>query len=185
MDFNNEDFVKNYVKMIDEMDYDNSLIVNTFKENIKKGAKVLELGMGPALDYTDLKDLYDYTLSDSSKAFIKIFNENNKEQAIQLDAVTIDIDDKFDCIFTNKVFQCLDLINIRKSFERQHEVINKNGIVIHSFWLKTEEKKDDISTLLSLTDIRSILKGLFQIEKTIIYDEMNESDSVLIVAKKV
>ncbi len=185
IDFNNENFVDEYIKMINEMNYDNSFIIKCFKDNLKEGSKVLELGMGPALDYESLKDIYEYTVSDNSDVFIKIFNNINSEKALKLNAVTIETNEKFDCIFTNKVFQCLNSEDIRKSFERQYELLNKNGIVIHTFWLKNNETFDNDSNRLSIEEIGILLNGLFKINKQIIYDEMSQNDSVVIIASKI
>ena len=95
-----------------------------------------------------LSKAYKTTGSDASQVFLDRYKQKNKDaDLLKLDAVTIPTERKFDCIFSNKVLQHLTKEELKKSLQRQKEVLNPNGIAFHAVWRgdKIEEKKGGYS----------------------------------------
>lgn len=180
--YDDREFIDFYFEMV--KDYDNSFVVNNFKNYVKKGCSVLELGMGPALDYDALKDEYNFTVSDTSQIFIDIFNQNHQSKAINVCAKSIDVNEKYDCIFSNKVLQVLEDDEIKESFINQHKALNDNGVIVHCIWIDEKEEKKE-SNYTTLKKLNEFIKDLFTIVDIIHYSEMEDDDSIILVAKKI
>ncbi len=181
--FNTEEFVKMYYEMLEG--FDNTYVTDTFKKYIPKNCKVLELGFATGLDYFNLKESYDITLSDYSKAFIDAFYNNHHIKAIQIDARDIQLEDKFDCIYSSKVLHVFTDEELCQSFTTQHKSLNENGYIFHTFWYNKQAISDEHANRVNKTKLEKLLKGLFKITKTIIYSEDSESDSLILIAKKI
>ncbi len=179
--FNSIEKAKSYIDMLEG--YDNSFVITNFKAHIDRNCKVLELGMGPALDYDSLKDEYDITVSDTSDAFISLFNKKYDAIALNICVKDIEIDEKFDCIFTNKVLQVLNDDEMKESFINQYNALNDNGMIFHCIWIG-EGYDDCPSNYTSIDKLEKILMGLFTIDKIIAYSEIKQDDSIILVAKK-
>ncbi len=180
INFNDKDFVEFYINMV--KDYDNTFIVEHFKKEIPLNNKVLELGCGIGLDYCTLKDFYNYQASDYSDVFLEKLKEKYDDNFIKINALTIDINETFDCIFSNKVLQVFNDKDMRKSFTRQNEILNESGMIFHCMWFG----KNDFDEANYVTEetLKNILDGLFDY-KLIKYSEIEENDSVIVIGKKI
>ncbi len=180
--YDDREFIDFYFEMV--KDYDNSFVVNNFKNFVKKDSTVLELGMGPALDYDSLKDDYKITVSDTSQIFIDIFNEKHQNKAIHVCAKSVDVKEKYDCIFSNKVLQVLENDEMKESFVNQHKALNDNGLIFHCIWIDEKEEKQE-SNYTTLKKLEQFIKGLFTVVDIVHYSEMEEDDSIILIANKI
>ncbi len=180
INFNDKEFVEFYINMV--KDYDNTFVVENFKKEIPLNSKVLELGCGIGLDYCTLKDFYNVQASDYSDVFLEKLKEKYNDNFIKIDALTIDINETFDCIFSNKVLQVFKESDMKKSFTRQHELLNDKGLIFHCMWFGKSDH-DDV-TYVTEDILKNILNGLFEY-KLIKYSEIEENDSVIVIGKKI
>ncbi|NNE67882.1 MAG: class I SAM-dependent methyltransferase, partial [Pyrinomonadaceae bacterium] len=91
---------------------------------VGRGSSVLELGSGPGNDLPLLSKFFKITASDYSPHFVEFIKEDHPGiEALQLDAVTIDTDLRFDAIYSNKVLHHFGNDEITQSLRRQSEVL--------------------------------------------------------------
>ena len=105
---------------------------------------------------------------------------------VQLDAVTMDIDRRFDCIYSNKVLQHLTRDELRTSLANQAAVLNAGGILFHSFWLGDGEEVFDglFNAYYTEETLRTLIGDEYEIDDFQTYDEMGEGDSFFVVMRK-
>lgn len=183
--YNDKKNVEEYIRMAEG--YDGRAFVEILKELLSKNASVLELGMGPGKDLLLLGKHFQVTGSDSSPVFLERFRVAHPDaDLLQLDAITLDTERKFDCIYSNKVLMHLTREELRVSFCRQAELLNPGGILFHTFWYGDGEEV--FSGLLSvyytretLTDLLGEAFELLAFEK---YAEMDAGDSFYVVLKQ-
>ena len=183
--FDNEKGVQEYIKMA--KGYDGSELINELRHYLKDGATVLEIGMGPGVDLDILKKYYKVTGSDSSQVFIDRYkNLNPNSDIIQLDAKSLNINRKFDCIYSNKVLIHLTKKECIESLKRQKTILNPNGIVLHSFWHgdKTKEVNGLLFVYYKEDELRTMVKNDFNILKIQRYTEMKKNDSIYLLLQK-
>jgi len=183
--FENEKDVQEYIKMAE--DYDGSKLIKELRHYLKDGATVLELGMGPGVDLDILKKHYKVTGSDNSQVFIdKYKKQYPNADIIQLDAKSLDINRKFDGIYSNKVLIHFTKNECLVSFKKQKMVLNPNGILLHSFWYgnKTEEYKGLFFTYYKEEELRNMVKNDYNILKIQRYTEMKKNDSIFLLLQK-
>jgi len=184
MEFYNDPVkVDEYEKMCDE--YDGSELYKVLEKHLADNSTLLELGSGPGNDINYLQKKYTVTGSDLSDEFLlRCKKEYTDVPFMKLDAVSINTDNVFDCLFSNKVLHHLTMENLKKSLNRQQEVIMRNGIFAHTFWLG--DKKITMEGMLFVFHNRGNLLNLvseyFTILKTYEYKEFEEGDSIFIVA---
>jgi trans-aconitate methyltransferase len=131
--FDTEEGVSEYLEMA--KGHDGRELILRIREHLAPGSTVLELGMGPGTDLEILSAHYRVTGSDSSNLFLEIYRKINPEaDLLLLDAVTIETDKRFDCIFSNKVLHHLERSDLETSVPRQAAVLEEDGLVAHSFW---------------------------------------------------
>jgi len=100
--YNVEENAKKYIEMA--KGFDGRELIEILKEFVPEGASVLELGIGPGLDLKILNAYYKVTGSDTSKYFRERLSKMHPQiKIIELDAKNININQKFDCIYSNKV----------------------------------------------------------------------------------
>ena len=122
--------VEQYIKMAEG--YDGAELIKILQKYFPENSTVLEIGIGPGKDMYILKKSYAVTGSDNSQVFLDKYKETHQDTDL-LDAVTMETDRKFDCIYSNKVLHHLTKENLKKSFQRQKEMLNPNGFYfIHS-----------------------------------------------------
>jgi cyclopropane fatty-acyl-phospholipid synthase-like methyltransferase len=183
--FDTEDGVQRYVDMVDGCD--GRLLVDKLSGYLSSGSSVLELGMGPGKDLVLLGKRYRATGSDSSKIFLDRFRAIERDvDLLLLDAVTIDTDRRFDCIFSNKVLHHLVREDLERSIDRQKEVLTDGGVVAHSFWFGSgvEEHEGLLFTYYTESDLKDIFGDDFKILTMERYEELEPDDSVFVVLRK-
>jgi cyclopropane fatty-acyl-phospholipid synthase-like methyltransferase len=186
--FDNEKNVRDYIKMIDDSDYDPMFIIDNLRKYLKNGSSLLELGMGPGHDFDILRNYYKVTGSDSSQIFLNMYKEKNPESDIlKIDAKDIKIKRKFDCIYSNKVLIHFSKEECLSSFKQQKNILNNEGILFHTFWYgtKTEKYQGLLFTYYTEDELINMVKEDFNIVNIEKYTEDKKDDSILIVLQKI
>ena len=185
MEFYNDPLkVDEYEKMCYE--YDGSELYKILNNHLQENSTLLELGCGPGNDIVNLQKKYSVTGSDLSDEFLKRCRKKFKGlNFLKLDAISININDTYDCIFSNKVLHHLTIKELEKSLKQQQNVIKFNGIFAHTFWIG--EKEFTMEGMLFVFHDREKLLNLvsqyFTIRETYGYQELEEGDSIFIVAQ--
>lgn len=165
----------------------NTYAVDRFKEMIDTSKKVLEIGSGTGRDFKILKEHYNITGSDYSDAFLKTLRKKFKEiEFLKLNALTMDLADKFDVIYSNKVLHHLTPDQLERSFREQYKVLKEGGLLFHTMW-KGSSKDGKMGNLPDIAyekeDIAKI-KGSLDIIDFIVYTELKEADSFIVILGK-
>lgn len=170
---------------------DNGYIMEEFRKRVDKSMKILEIGSGPGKDYEVLAMDYNITGSDYSDTFLKILRKKFKNgRFLKINALTMDIEEKFDVIYSNKVLHHLTEDQLETSLKRQYETLNAGGIVFHAMWKGNTDSSTEKSRGKSIPDIRyekeniEKIKGDFKIMDFIVYGELTDYDSFIMVLKK-
>ena len=183
--YDSKSAVEQYIKMAEG--YDGKELIQKLKHFLPTKSSVLELGTGPGTDWEILKADYDVIGSDFSKEFLDRLKEKFPEgHFLDLDASSLTTERKFDGIYSNKVLHHLTDEELRKSINRQSEILNEAGIVCHSFW-----KGEGSETFKGMfvnnhleDEIIELFGGFFEILLTECYEEFEADDSILLLAKK-
>lgn len=183
--YDNKDNVAAYIRMADG--YDGKLLIAALGRYLPPGSRVLELGMGPGKDLLMLNEHYQVVGSDASAIFVERFRKlHPKLEVRQLDPVSIDTDGRYDAIFSNKVLPHLSRDELRASFKRQAQVLESNGLALHSFWYG-----DDVAEHQGLRFVyyrEDTLRGLYEPDFEIVeskqYSEMEKDDSFYVVLRR-
>lgn len=182
--FNTRKRAAEYILMADG--YDGREIIAVLQAYLKPGSTVLELGMGPGKDIELLEEKYRVTGSDVSQVFIDMYREKKPAaDLLNLDAVTLETDRRFDCIYSNKVFHYLSAEQLKTSFARQGAVLNPGGIVCHTVWYGDKQIDVKGMTFYYYTEqtIEDCYEG-FDLLLSRKYREMDTDDSMLLILKK-
>ena len=183
--FDTEKGVDEYIKMAEG--YDGAELIKILQEYLDEKSTVLELGMGPGKDLDILSKTFTVTGSDNSQVFLdKYRKENPKADLLKLDAVTLSTNRTFDCIYSNKVLHHLTREDLKKSIQRQSEIVNPRGIAFHSFWKGDKDENYDgiLFTKYQIDELKEIIGNSFDILAMNIYTEMEKDDSILAILKK-
>ena len=87
---------------------DGGELVEVLSTHLAEGANVLEIGMGPGVDLDLLNVHFQATGSDYSQFFLDRYRvAHPNSDLIQLDAVGLETERTFDCIYSNKVLHHL------------------------------------------------------------------------------
>lgn len=173
--------------------HDGALLINDLKEYLPASSSVLELGMGPGKDFKLLQDASFIPCgSDCTQNFLDLFKSKHPDaDVLFLDAVSIETDRKFDCIYSNKVLIHLSKEDLRESFRRQNDVLKGPGIAIHSFWKGSDVEQIGEGTFCTNhteASLREATQEWFDVLKLIEYTELKEEsediDSLYVVLKK-
>lgn len=167
--------------------YDGAELIDVLKEYLAQKATVLELGMGPGKDFDILKKWYAVTGSDNSQLFIDLVKKKNKNADVMLlDAITLDTDRQFDCIYSNKVLHHLTRDELKQSLLRQKKVVNNNGLLFHSFWYGDKEEffHGLRFTYYTEPELTKMVEENFEIMTMKRHTEIEESDSFYVLLKK-
>jgi len=182
--YENSKNVDEYIKMA--KGYDGKEIIDKLHGFLGKNASVLELGMGPGVDLELLSQQYEATGSDLSQEFLDRYLQKQPEaDVLLLDAIHLNTDRTFDCIYSNKVLHHLTLTELEKSLLHQTLRLNEGGIVCHSFWKGNEEmemkgmyfKYHEQETLVDVFEMN------YEVLLCEVYTELEENDSILVIAK--
>jgi len=182
--FDTEKGVEQYIKLTEG--YDGAELITVLEKYLPEDSTILELGMGPGRDADILKKSYAVTGSDNSQIFLDKYKKNNPDaDLLLLDATSLQTEQKFDCIYSNKVLHHLTKEDLVKSLQRQKEILNPNGIVFHSFWKgnKTENMEGLIFTYYEMDDLKKITGNDFEILAIETYTEMEKFDSIYVILR--
>ena len=185
--FLDEDNVKTYTDMIS--DYDNTYIMNELHKFLPIHSSLLELGMGTGKDLITLAKTYNVVGSDYSPIFIKSFQQISSIPVLLIDAISINIDQTFDCIYSNKVLQHLTPSDMATSLEHQAMHLNSGGILFFTIWKGAHREELMFEDTLRFTyytedDIKKVLPESLRVETITSYSEFETDDSLLVVLRK-
>ncbi len=183
--YDEEETAREYIAMADG--YDGSELITAMSEHVPQGASVLEIGMGPGTDLNILGQQYRVTGSDNSRFFVDLYRQERPDaDLLILDAVKLDTDRKFDCIYSNKVLHHLSQDELQSSLERQNQVLNKGGYLMHSFW-----KGDRVEEMHGLkffyrteAQLRLSFERLYDLISLVTYEELEPDDSIYVLAQR-
>ncbi len=184
--YDNSENVDKYIEMC--RDYDGSVIYQELKKFLKEGSSILELGSGPGLDIPVLSSHYQVTGSDLSEEFIsRLKNIYQNIPFLKIDAKNINVKDRFDCIYSNKVLHHLTRENLLLSLLNQSKVLSADGIIAHSFWTGEEDQEMEglLFTYYRNEEITDIISRSFKILSALSYREFEDSDSLFLIAQKI
>ncbi len=185
--FMKKENVDQYKSMIE--DYDPTPIIEKLAQYISNGESVLELGMGTGMDFELLSKNYTVTGSDNSPVFIEDYKKNHPNaNVVLLDARNVTLSEKFNCIFSNKVLQHLTRDDFKLSLLEQKKSLKPNGIVFMTLWRGKYREELMFNDELRFTyylesDIEDVVRDLYEIVSIEQYEEMEKSDSMIVVLK--
>ncbi len=184
--FDTEKNVGEYLRMVEG--YDGAELIAEFTAKVPKGSRVLELGMGGGTDLDLLREAgFDATGSDASEVFLDHYRKRGgKSPTLRLDARTIEIELRFDAIFSNKVLQHLTPVEMRSSFERQAEVLPAGGLLFHSLWHGDESEQHHglLFNKYTRRTFAAVLPDDLEIAEFVTYDEMAKDDSFWVLLRR-
>ncbi|AAZ26917.1 MULTISPECIES: class I SAM-dependent methyltransferase [Colwellia] len=176
--------VKQYIKMCNG--YDGTNIYKLLSKSLPVGSTLLELGSGGGLDIEYLKRVYSITGSDLSDAFLNICKEKHPEVPFsKLNAKNLELNELYDCIYSNKVLHHLTKEELKESLLQQTKCLSTNGLIAHSFWLGDEDEEMNglLFTYYHRDELISIISKSYDILSTLSYQEFKEDDSLFVVAR--
>ncbi len=167
--------------------YDGREIITKLRTYVPDSSKILELGSGPGVDLEILSRNYNATGSDLSEEFLNVIRKKlPKVKTIILDAVSIDTEDRFDAIYSNKVLHHLNDEDLKTSIRNQTRILEGKGVICHTFW--KGDKKETMHGLLfnyhTEEKIAPFFEPYFDIQVLESYKEMAKDDSILVIASK-
>ncbi len=184
--YHSKQSVEEYIKLAEGVN-GGELIVR-LKEFLPAQASLLEIiGTGPGTDWKILKKDYEVVGSDNSKEFLEhLTTQNPRGRFIELDAITLNTDEKYDGIYSNKVLHHLTNDELAKSIERQTEILNSDGIICHSFWKGegTEEFKGMFVNYHTDSSLKKLFEKHFEVVVLELYEEFEAGDSLLLIGRK-
>ena len=131
--YKTKESVKEYIELAKEVN--SSEIILKMKLFLPQGSSVLELGSGPGTDWEILSQDFNVTGSDFSDEFLQhLTSRYSNGNFLNLDAVSLETDQKFDAIYANKVLHHLSDQELISSISNQVKVLNENGLVCFTFW---------------------------------------------------
>lgn len=183
--FDNIENVNEYINMSNG--YDGKDLIEVLKTHLHAGSTVLELGMGPGKDLDILFENYSVTGSDFSTLFLELYRKTHSDaDLLRLDAIELNTDRKFDCIYSNKVLHHITQKELQKSFNNQLRLLNENGMAFHSFWYGDKEENHHGLRFVYYTQkiLEKIIPKEFEIIEFNRYTELATNDSFYIILKK-
>ncbi|MHA1760850.1 MAG: methyltransferase domain-containing protein, partial [Candidatus Heimdallarchaeota archaeon] len=183
--YDDKNNVDNYIT--NGLGYDGSELINILKTHLPQKSKVLEIGMGPGKDFEILSEDFITTGSDKSEEFFnRYIKKNRNSDVLLLDAVTLETNRFFDCIYTNKVLHLLTKDDLDKSLKRQSEILLDNGLVFHTFWEGEEDRVSEKMFEVYYDIERLVLQfeKYFKIIEIKHYTEFEDDDSIYVIARK-
>ena len=186
MDFyDDEKNVQSYLEMAEG--YDGAELIRILRNHLPVGSTVLELGMGPGKDLDILRQNYCVTGSDKSQVFLDLYRQKHSNaDLLLLDAVSLQTDRQFDCIYSNKVLHHLDQTDLQQSWQRQKEILRPHGLAFHSFWYgeHTEEHEGMRFTYYTEAMLTNLIDSSWEILLMEQYAEIDPADSIYVLLRK-
>ncbi|WP_106792913.1 trans-aconitate 2-methyltransferase [Aquimarina sp. Aq78] len=183
--YKTKESVEEYIRLA--KDVNGKILIEKLKQVLPSNSTVLEIGSGPGTDWKILNKSYDITGSDNSTEFLNhLISKNPNGKFLELDAITLKTDKKFDGIYSNKVLHHLNDNELIDTVKRQYEILNSNGIICHSFWKGegSEVFKGLFVNYHNGSTLRKAYLKYFDILSISDYNEFEDNDSLLLIAKK-
>ena len=183
--YKSKESVEEYIKLAKEVN--GSELIEKFSEFLPTDSLLLEIGSGPGTDWEILNKSYNVTGSDNSTEFLShLNNKYPKEEFLFLDAITLQTSQNFDGIYSNKVMHHLRDNELIESIKRQQDILNHDGIICHSFWKGqgSEIFKGLFVNYHTKDSLMKLYQDSFEILYFEAYDEFDNEDSLLLIAKK-
>ncbi len=183
--YDEEKNVSEYIEMAEG--YDGKEFIPVLRKYLKDNATILELGMGPGKDVELLGCFFQVTGSDNSRLFLERFRKDHPDaNLILLDAVTLETERKFDCIYSNKVLYHLSKSQLKESFRKQGTLLISDGILFHTFWHGDQEEIHSGLQMVYYTQetLSKLIGDEFEEIEFQMYSEMEENNSFYIVLRK-
>lgn len=162
-------------------------LIEKLEQVLQPNSILLEIGSGPGTDWKILNKLYRVVGSDNSIEFLShLISENPNVEFLELDAITLLTDKKFDGIYSNKVMHHLTENELAESIKRQNELLNPGGIICHSFW-KGEGSEVFKGLFVNYQDeitLNEFYEEYFEILSIDSYKEFEDEDSLLLLGRK-
>jgi len=181
--YDDEKTALQYIAMADG--FDGRELIDVLKSQLPGGASVLEIGMGPGVDLDILRTHFEATGSDFSRFFLDRYRASNPgSDLIRLDAVELDTDRVFDCIYSNKVLHHLTNEELKRSLRRQKQILSDTGLIMHSFWRGTGVDEHHGLRFVYQTEetLCAIVGEIFNVLDVVSYKEMDDDDSLYVLA---
>lgn len=183
--YHTKESVKEYIAAAEG--FDGAKLIREMSEHLPNGASVLELGSGPGTDWSLLSKKYNVTGSDYSAEFVNYLKTKFPEgNFISVNAATMEVDQKFDAIYSNKVLHHLTHEELENCIQKQAELLTVNGLVCHSFWKGEGDEmfKGMYVNYHSKKSIKLLFSRYFDVITLSEYEEFEKEDSVFLMAKK-
>ena len=183
--YKTQESVEEYIEMAKGVD--GSELIQELIKFLPAQSSLLEIGSGPGTDYQLLKQEYQVVGSDYSTEFLKHLRAHNKkDDFLNLDAINLQTDKKFNGIYSNKVLQHLTNEELRKSISRQVDILNPGGIICHSFWKGEGEEvfKGLLVNYQTQESLRNLFEDHFELLLLEEYLEFEDGDSILLIGRK-
>ena len=106
---------------------------------------------------------------------------------INIDAISLATTLTFDGIYSNKILQHLTDKELKSSIENQYRLVNNGGVIAHSFWngKGCETIEGIIHNYHTREELIKMFSQKFNILYLDVYEEMDEDDSIFLIAQKV
>lgn len=183
--FHQEKKVEEYIKMAEC--YDGRELITELTKYLPPNSSILEIGMGSGIDLTLLEEYYQTTGSDYSSIFLERYRKTHPgAKLLLLDAGTLETDQKYQGLYSNKVLIHLTREELKQSIKRQAEILLPGGIICHSFWFGEKEENYDGLIFIYYTSeqLQELFMETFDIIKIEKYQEMELDDSIYLIARK-
>lgn len=183
--YKTKDSVEEYIRLAKGVN--GADLIKKLKKFLPSNSTLLEIGTGPGTDWIILNQDYEVIGSDNSKEFLSYLASSNPlGRFIELDAITLDINEKLDGLYSNKVMHHLNNNELTDSIKRQYEILNPGGIICHSFWKGegSEIFKGLFVNYHSEKALKVFFERYFEIVVIESYAEFEESDSLLMIGRK-
>ncbi len=183
--YQTKESVDEYIRLA--KDSSGKQLIVKLKQFLAPDSHLLEIGSGPGTDWRILRNFYHVVGSDNSIEFLNHLSKNNPAgHFLKLNATTLDTDQSFDGIYSNKVLHHLSNDELMASIKRQSEILKSGGIICHSFWLGkgSEIFKGLFVKYHNKKGLVSYHEKFFDILLLEDYKEFEESDSILHIGRK-
>ncbi|MGI9530552.1 class I SAM-dependent methyltransferase [Lutimonas sp.] len=183
--YKTEASVKEYIELAKDVNGRN--LIEKLRKVLHQHSSLLEIGSGPGTDWKILNETYKVTGSDNSQEFLKYLKADNPQgDFLELDALSLATDKKFDGIYSNKVLHHLKDHELVESIGNQQRVLNPGGIICHSFWSGegSEIFKGLFVNYHNEMTLRKVYENFFEVLSVETYKEFDAHDSLYIIGKK-
>jgi len=183
--YKTKESVTEYIKLA--KDVSGKQLIEKLEKALPLNSVLLEIGSGPGTDWQILNKSYNVIGSDNSTEFLDhLIADNPQGEFLDLDAITLKTDNKFDGIYANKVLHLLQDDELENSIKRQYEILTPNGVICQSFWEGegSETFKGLFVNYHKKSDLIRVYKDYFEIISIDSYNEFEDGDSLLLIGSK-